>query len=134
MNLKKAGWFFISFLVLLTIAADSGIAREFLRVVHALPMGDKVGHFVLTGILAFLVRAGFRNTSIHIGRFSIHVGILLVFAIMTIEECSQILIPYRYFSITDLLANYAGIAAGSWLAAYVKSHPTMSAKIEGISS
>ena len=134
MNLKKAGWFFISFLVLLTIVADSGIARGFLRMIHALPMGDKVGHFMLTGILAFLVRAGFRDTRIRVGRSSIHAGVLLIFAIMTLEECSQMFIPHRYFSITDLLANYIGIATGSWFAVYVKSHPTMSAKIGGFSS
>ena len=51
MNLKKAGWFFISFLVLLTIAADSGIALEFMRMIHLFPMGDKLGHFTLTAYI-----------------------------------------------------------------------------------
>ena len=133
MNFRKAGWVFISFLVLLTIAADSGIAREFMRMIHELPMGDKLGHFTLTAILAFLVRAGFGNRLVQFGRFSMHAGIFLVFAIMTLEECSQMFLAARFFSFGDLLANYIGIASGSWLAGYVKSHPTMSAKIEGFS-
>jgi VanZ family protein len=112
-------WFAVIFAVFIALvigAADLGLLRGQLDALHALPMGDKIGHFVLIGLLSFLVI----TSLIHElpkqdpRRIALATAILMAL-IFGIEEASQRLIQGRDANPGDLMADYAGIAFFSWL-------------------
>jgi VanZ family protein len=112
---------FSLFIVAVIILADAGLLAGQLAAMHALPMGDKIGHFMLIGLLAFLIILSLiselpdRDPK----RIALVVAILLAL-IFGIEEASQGPIRGRDANIADLAANYAGIAVFSWLSLKVK--------------
>jgi hypothetical protein len=99
-------------LVLTAIIVLANLGRlGFLYDLYSFPYGDKVGHFVLFGLLSLLLNlALFQLTPrIQPHRLAIWVsaGIALV---VTVEELSQIWLPSRSTDWLDLGASYAGIA------------------------
>jgi hypothetical protein len=78
--------------------------------------GDKAGHFVLLGGLAFTLNRALGGRSTRMGPIAVQLGGLLVALAITREEFSQMWIPSRTFDWGDLAANYAGIACADWLA------------------
>jgi VanZ family protein len=88
-------------LIAIVVAADRDALPLLLQRVYNYPAGDKAGHFVLFGGLAFLAALGFGRRST-----------LVIVALVTLEEASQAWFPGRTASVFDLLASYAGIAAG----------------------
>jgi hypothetical protein len=111
-------WF--SFVAGVIVSADDGKIRAFLAWVNSIPLGDKVGHVFLIGTLAFLFNHALAGRTLSIARRRVLLAPLLVAAVMTFEETSQIWIPGRTFDLLDLAANYTGcVAAGllaNWLA------------------
>jgi VanZ family protein len=99
------------FLFLLTVAywADSGTMPHLLKLVYAFPNGDRLGHFVLYGILAYLVSAAFPTRRVRIGTWHLPLGVVIALALATVEEFSQIFIPTRTADPIDLAAGYLGI-------------------------
>ena len=88
-----------------------------LELVYAFPYGDKAGHFILYGILSFLVnlttlRSRPSPTS---KRTAVFVTLLLALLIAA-EEVSQKYFANRTFSIPDLMFGYVGVTVGMWLA------------------
>jgi VanZ family protein len=65
--------------------------------------------------MTFLVNTSFSTKKINIGRFAVLLGTLIIGTIITFEEFSQIFLPHRNFEIMDLICNYAGILAGSFI-------------------
>ena len=96
--------------------ADLGIARPFFDWINRHTGGDKVGHFILLGGLAFTFNCALGGRCARIDPLSIQLGGLLIALAITGEEFSQIWIPSRTFDWGDLAANYAGIACADWLA------------------
>jgi polysaccharide biosynthesis protein VpsQ len=109
--------FFLLFVSGIIIANDLGRLRGIIQWVNILPFGDKFGHFVLIGTLAFLLNYAFNGRMIKIGRQKVLLGCSIVAVAITIEELSQIWIPSRTFDLVDLAANYCGIAISGlfWL-------------------
>ena len=97
-------------IILIIISADLGILSPALVVLYRFPMGDKVGHLLLNGMLAFLVAlaAGPKKAGIWLG--------LLAVAI-TLEEFSQAVLPNRTFSLLDLAFSLLGIVVFGFLGA-----------------
>jgi polysaccharide biosynthesis protein VpsQ len=102
--------------VLIIIFADWGKMPKFLASLYAFPNGDKVGHFLLVGLLAFLVNLSFSCRIVRFGSRNILVGSLVVAVVMTLEEISQGFFANRTASWLDLIASYGGILFFSWLA------------------
>jgi polysaccharide biosynthesis protein VpsQ len=100
---------FLLFVVGIIIGSDLGWLRDVTKWVGSLPFGDKWGHFILIGILTFLLNYALDSRMIGIGRVKILLGCAIVAVAITIEECSQIWIPSRTFDWVDLSANYFGI-------------------------
>ncbi|MES2696026.1 MAG: VanZ family protein [Verrucomicrobiota bacterium] len=100
-------------LLLIMLSADLGRMPEFIRVLHDFPNGDRVGHVVLFGILAFLFTAAFSRT-LRIGRYSLPIVPILLAAFATGEELSQQLFSTRYPDPVDLVCSFLGIALGGW--------------------
>src|SRR5688500_12696347 len=92
-------------LIAIIVAADRGALPDFARVLYRFPGGDKAGHVLLFGGLAFLVTLGFVRRDVRIDRVQVPAGALLLAAIVTLEEASQPLFAGRTFSLADLAAS-----------------------------
>lgn len=110
---------YITFILLVIIAADMGQLNFFIRWIHSIPYGDKLGHFLLVGMLAFVINLSWKSARFRWGWGSILKGSFIVFIIITLEEISQLFISYRHFDFGDLLSNYLGILLLGHLAIYL---------------
>lgn len=104
----------ISLAILLTLGltvvlADLGSLPEFLYGVYDFPMGDKVGHFVLMGLLAAALNLILPGRSVRGVSLPLRLGSLVAIVLITVEEFSQIGFVYRSFSLIDLGFSYLGV-------------------------
>jgi VanZ family protein len=101
---------FTLFIVAIVIGADAGQFPPLIKRFYDFPGGDKAGHFILFGILSFLLNKSAltlfpkRNPA----RLILTVSLLLAILI-GLEEWSQALFPTRTMSASDLMASYAGV-------------------------
>lgn len=101
---------FSLFLCVIIALADLGFLGGPLRALHRIPYGDKIGHFSLVGILAFLVITSLIQTLPARDPNWVAFSTAFILAVIfTIEEASQGPIRGRDASWKDLFANYAGI-------------------------
>jgi VanZ family protein len=115
-NLKKlAALAFFVFLVVVAYWADSGTMPAPLRLVYAFPNGDRLGHFVLYGVLAFLLNAALPGRRISIGRGSLPLGAFIAALFAALEELSQFFFPHRTPDLVDLACGWLGIAVVTYL-------------------
>ena len=89
--------------------ADKKSTSYLLDFIRYIPYGDKIGHFVLMGILSFLANMVLNARTVGIGKLRYLLGSLIVLVLVTIEELSQLFIRGRTFDWTDLIADLAGI-------------------------
>ena len=110
------------FLIYLSWAADSGNLPDYAGFLYDFRYGDKAGHFVLYGGVAFFLSLAFPRT-FTVWRFHIpYVAIFfLLFALG--EEWSQNLFPRRTPDFLDAACSALGIILGSWAAGHVKKRP-----------
>ncbi len=107
---------FALFIVAVIVLADLD-RLGVLEVLYRFPYGDKVGHFILYGVLTLLVNL----TTLRSSRFSdpkraAVTATLILALLIAAEEFSQRYFSSRTFSISDLLFGYAGMSLGMWLA------------------
>src|SRR5262245_49634128 len=86
------------------------------RAIYDFPGGDKIGHFLMMGTLAFLI-----SMSVPLGPENkpwkyLLLGSALVAIASSLEEASQVYFPTRTLSLADLFANYAGVGFFAYLA------------------
>lgn len=114
--MKVLAALFALFILAVIVLADMG-RLGFLRGLYDFPFGDKVGHFILYGILSFLLNLTFLRSrpSLNSKRPAIILTLILALLIAT-EELSQRYFASRTFSMSDLLFGYSGVALGAWLA------------------
>ena len=96
-------------LACIVIVADIGMGPQLLNFVHSVPGGDLLGHFLLLGTLSLLVNLSLGAQTFHLAGVGVLTGSLIIALIATLEECSQLWLDHRSFSLLDLAANYAGI-------------------------
>ena len=109
---------FAVFMTMLVLLADAGRGQWLFQLANWVPGGDKTGHFVLFGILAFLVNVVTRASIVRIGRVPLLRGCLLVAVIASMEELSQLAFATRTFDLRDLGAGLLGIFAIGQLAVW----------------
>lgn len=117
-------WIGLSFVacgVLLAIVLDdTGNLKGPVRVVTSIPFGDKIGHFLAFGTLAFFVvrvapaPLGNPATDAESG-LSVPRSLIVLFVLVALEELSQAWIPWRHCDPFDLLADGLGMALFSWI-------------------
>jgi polysaccharide biosynthesis protein VpsQ len=112
-KIRKILFFLLAFLSLGLVAfiifsADEGTMPVLIKRLYDYPNGDKLGHFLLMGSLAFVVALALP------WRWKLR-GLLILAGLLTLEECSQLLFPRRTFDLLDLACSLAGIAAFGWL-------------------
>jgi len=112
--------FFILVIVPTIVLADLGKLPGFLAAIYAFPDGDKAGHFVLYGILAFLlVNAAPFSDSQKPWKSSLLYCCLLVVAI-GIEEISQHMLQTRSADLLDFICSVLGVVVFGCIAWQVK--------------
>lgn len=85
-----------------------------------IPRVDLFGHLVLVGLLAFFLDGVLGFRPLFSGKFAfLRLAPVLVIALAALEELAQSFSPYRTPSVSDFLADVAGIILCSWLAKYL---------------
>lgn len=95
------------FIAVLVFVADRRGTRYLASFIGGIRYGDKIGHFLLMGGVAFFANLAFSSTMFRtkwITRASVIVAILVL-----LEEVSQIFVRGRTFDLTDLAADFLGI-------------------------
>jgi VanZ family protein len=104
-------------IVAIVVAANADMLPGLLEQLTHFPSGDKVGHFILFGILSFLLNKS-ALAMIKKGtpaRIVLTVSLLLA-TLIGLEEWSQSLFPARTMDLSDLFASYAGVTVFALLA------------------
>ncbi len=108
---------FVLLIVLIIVAADLNQLPRAVRELYNFPGGDKVGHFVLMGLLSLLVNVSALATFPERGaRRTVLFTTLALATLIGLEEASQALFRSRTVSFADLLSSYAGITLFAFLA------------------
>jgi VanZ family protein len=119
--MKYISAFFLIFIIAVIVLADSGNLPRPIRAIYDFPNGDKLGHFILFGLLAFFIIHAFLSSFPSKSRGWTALSISLILALLIgLEEFSQKFFPTRSFNLFDLLASYAGIVTFALLAVYWK--------------
>ncbi len=112
---------FTLFILLIIVMADRGVLAHYLGFLYLYPYGDKVGHFFLYGILAFLLDLTLFGSVPPQSRKSLAVKTGLILALLIgLEEFSQRYFSSRTFDLVDLAFSYLGVFCFSWLALKIK--------------
>lgn len=111
---------FIIVLILIIVIANLGLGPTFFPFMYEISGADKVGHFLLIGILTFLVNIVLNRKMVKLLSRNVLLGSMIIMVIVTIEEFSQIFLQYRAFSLIDLLFDYLGIFVFGYLTRLVK--------------
>ena len=107
---------FFAFICSVIVMADAGIPNVFMRLVEHIPLGDKLGHFMLFGMLTLLLDGALRGRAVVLAGWTVPLAGLLVLGFAWAEEASQAFFPNRTLDLADALADLAGVAAFSLLA------------------
>jgi VanZ family protein len=119
--MKYLSVFFLVFIVIVIILADHGGLPSSISALYNFPYGDKVGHFILFGLLDFFLTRAFlsSHSTRPRGRVTVLTGLILALFIF-LEEWSQQFFVTRTFDMFDLLASYLGVVIGGWAAWKIK--------------
>ncbi len=100
----------------ISVAASAGVGLDLLALVHDIPGGDTLGHFLLIGVLSLVVSLAFVRRDAPRPWRAWRRVVLVLALLVTGDELLQLVLPLRSFSAGDLLANYAGILVFSLIA------------------
>lgn len=93
----------------IVVLADVPETQYLFTFIRSLPLGDKIGHFCLMGMLSLLVNLALNAKTFCVWKLDYLLGSLIVAAVVTTEEFSQMFIGGRTFDLYDLIFDYAGI-------------------------
>ncbi|TFG72458.1 MAG: VanZ family protein [Anaerolineales bacterium] len=119
---------FMILLIGIIAIANVGLGSTVFAFLEYIPGGDKTGHFILIGMLSFLVNLSMGAKTTPWKSITVLKGSLIVFIVVFAEECSQIFLKYRGFDLIDLLADTAGICVFGSLAKVLVHHNLSNAK------
>lgn len=109
MKIRLLAVVYVIALVAIIFIADIEQYKHLLQPIRGIPYGDKISHFLLMGLLSFLVNLSFSCSRIKVLGLYFLKGSLIVAVIVTIEEFSQLFLKYRTFDLIDLVSDYLGI-------------------------
>lgn len=109
------GIVFFAFILFIIYSADTKTPNIFISFTRTIPLGDKLGHFFLFGVLTLLLNFAFKLKKITIAKLKIYTGASLVSIFVILEELSQGFLPSRTLSFGDLTADFVGISLFSLL-------------------
>lgn len=111
MKRRHLFYFIVFFMFILWVIqqANSDGTNLLFTMAKVVPYHDKVGHFVLYGILALLMDRALLGRKIIFFKQSLSLAGLLVLTFALIEEITQIWIATRTFDLLDLTGDVVGI-------------------------
>ncbi len=109
---------YIAFIILMIYWADIGLLPV-TAWSHQLPMSDKLGHFLLIGLLALLFNLSLKCHCWQWKKHSFLSGSSILIIVVVLEEILQFFIPLRTFDWGDLAADFLGIFLFGLLAVQV---------------
>jgi polysaccharide biosynthesis protein VpsQ len=122
--MKYISVLFFIFIITIIILADNGSLPRSIRAIYDFPNGDKLGHFILYGLLSFFITRTFLSSFPSKSRSQVMLSIGLTLALLiALEEFSQKFFSARTFDLVDLLASYLGLLVGGWAAYKIKISP-----------
>lgn len=89
--------------------SNSGQGSLLVGYVKSLPYGDKLGHFILFGGLAFSLNFALRLRCFCLYIVPIPIGSFAVLSFAILEELTQLYIPSRSFDLLDIYSDVAGV-------------------------
>ncbi len=113
---KLLAFAYIAFLLAIAYWADTGSMPEVLKVIYRFPNGDRVAHFILYGLLAFLLNWAFPRHGLRIRKWWIPLGSPIALAGAILEEISQLFFVNRTADLVDLGCGLLGILFASLFA------------------
>ncbi len=108
-RIKILAVIYIFILAGIIVLADVRQTQFLFSFIRSLPFGDKIGRFFLMGIFSLLVNLALSAKTVQLWKFKYLLGSLIVSAIVTLEEFSQIFVRGRTFDAGDLIVDFAGI-------------------------
>jgi len=113
--------FFSIFMIAIVALADTGHLGK-LWLIYSFPGGHWVGHFVLFGLLSFVIDLSLfeERPLMDRGKLASMAG-LVIALFVGLEEFSQRFLPTRHSSPVDFVFSCLGIAFFSWLAVFLKT-------------
>ncbi len=93
-------------ITIITIIADLNLVPLFL---WQTPMFDKLGHFGLFGLLAFLLHLALRFRAVRVWGISIPLALVVVMGFCVTDEIHQAVTLTRSADLLDLIADLAGV-------------------------
>ena len=116
--MKWLAVFFTLFIAFIVIEANSGRMPAFIKQLYDFPGGDLAGHFILMGIMSFLIVSAFASgRGVSAPRVVIRAS-LVIAILVAIEEISQLFLANRTFSWLDLGFSQLGIICAGALALF----------------
>ena len=110
---------FGAFMVTIVCLKNAGMGAPFFAFFGQIPYHDKVGHFILMGILGFLAVAAI-TPRLRLPPKTAFLPIMAgLISIIGLEELSQGLLPQRTLSLSDFLFGVAGALIFGWIAIHV---------------
>lgn len=89
--------------------SNTGQGSLIVGYVRSFPYGDKLGHFLLFGCLAFTLNYALRLRCLSFFIIPIPLGSIAVLSFAILEELSQLYFPHRRFDLLDIYADVAGV-------------------------
>jgi VanZ family protein len=86
-----------------------GIENPFVRFVHSIPFGDKIGHICIFGCLTLLLNHALSYSYFLLLDRRLPKGTFFVFSFALLEECTQLFFVSRTFDFGDILSDLVGI-------------------------
>ena len=119
--MKYFAIFFSLFIIAIIILADRNAFPPYIRAIYDFPNGDKVGHFILFGLLNFFIIRAFLSSPRTADPKRVALSVSLILALLIgAEEWSQRYFSVRTVDLVDLTASYLGLIVGSWIALRIK--------------
>jgi len=109
-----AVWLLAIVVLSATASTRPQLVLEWTRLV---PGRDKTGHFLLMGGFAGVSVLALAGRRVGARRVAVLAVLLGVTALVVLEECVQLWLPFRTFSLVDLASSLAGVACFGGLAA-----------------
>ena len=119
--MKYIAVLFFIFIITLILLADTGNLPHWVEAIYNFPNGDKLGHFILFGLLNFFITRAFLSSGPSKSPVWMTLSIGLILALLiAFEEWTQQFFRFRTYSLVDLLASCLGLVVAGWMALRLK--------------